>query len=86
MRRAFYMDAQAAKALFWQAKYQSGRHMAAQGQPELQEVIDQTAWDVVIAAIRKDSERELERLRARNRDLEAIVAQCMADANERCSA
>lgn len=66
------MNAETIKALYWESRKGQDWH-GTSGKPEAQHTLDLQAWDVVIAAIRKDYEIELERLRTENRDLQRII-------------
>jgi hypothetical protein len=69
------------QAVYWQALSEAGDWHVTSGQAAVQSVMQLKAWDAVIAAVRKDSEMELERLRAEVRTLtECIVKTIEGDA------
>ena len=66
------MTAEEAQDIYWAALREFDWHDTSANRPyQAQNKLQ--AWDAVIKAIRKDSAEECERLRARVRDLEAIV-------------
>jgi hypothetical protein len=67
------VTAETVQAIYWQALSEAGDWHVTSGQAAVQSVMQLKAWDAVIAAVRKDSEMELERLRVENRGLRDVV-------------
>jgi hypothetical protein len=67
------VNAEDIQAIYWQALSEAGDWHVTSGQAAVQSVMQLKAWDAVIAAVRKDSEMELERLRVENRGLRDVV-------------